>query len=101
MTVIHNRNEDENHGQSGDPKTRKCALCGEKPYCPFLWWLGGKRDLCICNTCCRALKDGFAADLIEINAIMELHEIYGGAYTLVRKPTNNLAQPGAWDMPPI
>lgn len=31
------------------------------------------------------MKDGFTADLIEVNAIVGLQTIYGGAFTLVRQ----------------
>ena len=74
-------------------KGKECSNCEEvlSGY-PFLEWASGR--ILLCAACCKGLKQGFAADLIHIAAIRELHEVGYCWMTLIRKPQKTLEAEG-------
>jgi hypothetical protein len=61
MPVI-NTQYDFYYGEPG-----KCSVCASPLHFPFLLWEGAN-PLRICEGCCQEMKDGFVADLIQMNA---------------------------------
>jgi hypothetical protein len=79
------------HGLCIEDKFR-CIVC-EREICryPFLHW---SADFCICGECCREIRFGLTADLIQIAAIKDIQDLtrdyrYRGE-TLVRGTTPHL-----------
>ena len=73
-----------------DPRFRlagkiHCSFCEEPiTQVPFIvWW--STKDCYLCLDCCRSLKRGLAADLIQIEAIRELNELGYRGWTLHRE----------------
>jgi hypothetical protein len=96
MTVI-NTTYDYLYGEPG-----QCTLCNERLRYPFLQWDSIPAHLCICGECCRKIKSGFIADLIQVVAIMEIRSLggrdYSGYYAnarLVRRSRADLEAEGA------
>jgi hypothetical protein len=75
-----------------------CSLCGGGLRYPFLCWRWFEKkggDIKICNRCCRKIKQGFIADLIQITAAMDISELYPNAGTrLVRTTEERLDHEG-------
>ena len=71
------------------PDNPACTVCGEDVRPPFLYWSchGPKRPpnggVIICSGCCRNLRTGLVADLIQVAAIADLQDVYHNV-TLVR-----------------
>jgi hypothetical protein len=57
-----------------DDRHRKCTICGELLYYPFICW-DEEDALYICGPCCRKYKRGLMADLVQLSAIVELRSI--------------------------
>jgi hypothetical protein len=76
MTIITRHNAQEYvcygiHDKLGTP----CSMCAEPLQYPFLAWRD-TNDLYFCvNCCCGNLQSGFAADLVEIKAIIKMREL--------------------------
>jgi hypothetical protein len=51
-----------------------CSVCGNGVQPPFMAW-EAETDILICGPCASRVKDGFAADLIHLAAIMELKKV--------------------------
>jgi hypothetical protein len=49
-----------------------CIVCGGSLHFPYLEW-HGKKNIAFCMRCCKKIKRGLVADLIHINAILDLH----------------------------
>jgi hypothetical protein len=86
-----------------DAKCR-CNACGNPlHFYPFLEWRGAV-DFYLCAECCREVKHGLIADLIQVAAIKEMHDtdvaVYG-EYTLVRKRISVLEAEEKLKWPPI
>ncbi len=65
--------------------TPKCSGCKATTHYPFLEWMGiGDTDIYLCARCCKIIKPGLTADLIQIGAIRELVEAGYSRHTLVR-----------------
>jgi hypothetical protein len=75
-----------------------CALCNRPLRYPFLYWMGfvkNSGDVKLCSCCCQKIKKGFIADLIQITATMEIHELYPNASArLVRTTEKDLDHEG-------
>jgi hypothetical protein len=70
-----------------------CILCRTSLGYPFLHWDSIK----ICGSCCKHIKNGFIADLIQVVATMEIislggrdHSGYYGNVRLVRKTVSQI-----------
>jgi hypothetical protein len=71
--------------------TGYCTFCGGHLFHPFVEWHATPDDptaetysiVTICKQCCRKYSKGLQADLIQINAIIELERLYPG-FTLTR-----------------
>jgi hypothetical protein len=77
--------------------TGQCSLCDSPLRYPFLHW----DSIEICGQCCRQIKNGFIADLIQIVATMDIVSLggrdYSGYYSnvrLVRKSRRDLEANG-------
>jgi hypothetical protein len=55
-------------------RDHKCVVCQGTLQPPFLEW-NESSGFCICRECCRTIKKGFMADLIQVSAIMELRDL--------------------------
>lgn len=51
-----------------------CTICRAELHPPFLEWVC-KSSLYFCGACCRQIKDGMMADLIQVSAITELQAV--------------------------
>jgi hypothetical protein len=75
-----------------------CSLCGGLLRYPFLCWTGYTKaggHINLCGPCCRKIKNGFIADLIQITATLEIRELYPNAGTrLVRTTEGQLDREG-------
>ena len=62
-----------------------CAACKEplRTY-PYLLWLANG-DLVVCGECCHKLGRGLIADLIHINAVMEMRDLGYRHFMLEKK----------------
>jgi hypothetical protein len=83
MSVILNEHDEHERGQ------HHCFDCGVSvgfPFdYPFVHWRG-ERDLFICGDCCRRIKNGLMADMVQVSAIMDFRGLgVMRDYTLVRK----------------
>jgi hypothetical protein len=78
MTVVINY-ADEFYGDQVD---EPCTLCKGPLRYPFIEWGDGK--LFFCTRCCREMKNGFTADLVQAVAIDELQRSCPN-FTLVRE----------------
>ena len=76
MSVILSR---ENRMSCRKPETRCFECHGHLGY-PFVEW----NDLFICAKCCRRIKNGLMADIVQVAAIAELHSLGYRGNTLVR-----------------
>ena len=88
MTVV-NTEEDAAHFWPSCEPDRKCTVCRGQLMLPFLAWLcePPEPSVLICPPCCRKIKTGLVADLIQVAAISELSSL-GEPYskeTLVRE----------------
>ena len=69
-----------------------CSVCNDKLQAPFVAWMcteGPVGDLFFCGTCCRKIKNGLMADMIQVAAIAEINALgdvgsYYSGQTLVR-----------------
>jgi hypothetical protein len=53
---------------------------------PFVVWTVPDGQVRVCSRCCRSLKNGFTADLIEAVAIADINRLYNcHEYTLERR----------------
>ena len=59
-----------------------CTICSKKLGLPYVEWHG--TDLFICAPCCRTIKRGLMADMVQAAAIAELHDLGYRGNTLVR-----------------
>jgi hypothetical protein len=53
----------------GNKNAKLCTLCNGVLHYPFLEW---ESKLFLCSRCCKKIKRGLTADLIHINAILDL-----------------------------
>jgi hypothetical protein len=86
MTVVNG--ECDHGGWAKGNKT--CRVCDEPVFYPFLYWCidGDERDILICSSCCSKMCSGFQADLVQINATVELQKLYPN-FTLERRRAPN------------
>lgn len=81
MSVVLSKHDDQFGGHQG-----KCSMCGRPVHYPFLHWY----EILICGDCCQRSKKGFIADLIYLDAIVELHKVGYGDETFDRKTLKQL-----------
>jgi hypothetical protein len=77
MSVINTRHD--YHSDCRD--SHKCSVCDDGLDYPFICWVGEGAGLYICGPCCRRIKDGLMADLIQLAATMDLRALKLSAYT--------------------
>ena len=68
----------------------RCAVCRDRLRFPFLDWHG--TDIQICGSYCQDIKRGFIADLIQIAAIKDMHDLDDSfkSATLVRRDARQI-----------
>lgn len=66
-----------------------CSLCSNPVNFPFLEW---DHKILFCSKCCQRVKRGFVADLIQVAAIRDLHDIGYPEFTLVRKDVKEIVR---------
>jgi hypothetical protein len=76
MSVILSK---ENYLSCLKPETR-CFECHKGLGYPFVEW----NSLFICAKCCRKIKNGLMADIVQVAAVAELHSLGYRGQTLVR-----------------
>jgi hypothetical protein len=92
MSIV-NTKYDDVYGVVADHKC--CDNCGERLYhYPFLYWSGVDDDILLCSECCKQIKRGLIADIIQLAAIAELRDIGYGVNTLVRSNVAQLDEEG-------
>jgi hypothetical protein len=52
---------------------RPCSCCGQSVYPPFMVWEGAY-DILICGQCAAGIKNGFMADLIHLQAVVDIQK---------------------------
>jgi hypothetical protein len=69
-----------------------CSICNGKLRPPFVMWMTCAEDLFFCSQCCRRIKNGLMADIIQVSAIAELNALddHGGNATLVRRDVRDV-----------
>jgi hypothetical protein len=67
----------------------RCSLCEGYLHYPFLHW---SQEIFICGDCCRGIKRGLIADLIQIVAILELHDQGYHSMTFDRRSLRTLEE---------
>ena len=75
----------------------KCAVCSGHLHFPCFWWraeVDGAVDIFICGRCCRKIKRGFIADLIQISASMDICDLGYNDARLVCKSSQALEAEG-------
>ena len=86
MAVVTNKNSSLlGRGMEQD----RCTVCDGPLRYPFLVWAGHVK-LVICSQCGPNIKNGLAADLIHLTAIVDLQRLGYDQQTLVRKDTAEL-----------
>ena len=78
MTVITNQ-----YQPGGVHGATVCSACGEDLGFPYVRWLG-HREINFCGKCCRNLKRGLVADLIQAAAIEDMQSLGYYNFTLLR-----------------
>src|SRR5205809_153013 len=71
--------------------TMRCSACGEEQHRdPFVVWHtdAETENLCFCLACCRRLRAGLAADLIQASAIADIRDLGFRDDTLARLGRN-------------
>ena len=59
-----------------------CTICNKRLRLPYVEWQG--TDLFICAPCCRTIRRGLMADMVQAAAIADLHDLGYREQTLIR-----------------
>lgn len=73
----------------------RCSFCDTKLRPPFVVWdcmPSSEADLLICGPCCRKIKNGLMADLVQVAAIAELHDLGYRGMTLDRRSHREVSE---------
>ena len=58
------------------PANPVCTVCGDKQYGPpFVQWTTHADDLILCAGCCRSLRTGLLADMVQVVAIGDIRAL--------------------------